>query len=273
MKSFMLFARKGNKVSFLLMVVFLLMRGWGYAQNGPPQLFARLTLLKATPGKEKEFENFVQGTIKPLQDLRRQSGEMAFWIFFKVHFTGQADAYNYVGVGYYPTWAHTEQEPLSELLSQSNPNADIIAFTTKQRELRTVVGESVFYQLEAVEPNPPVPSKYVRVDYMKVKPEKETEYLDIERKDWMPLHQRMMSEGQSSGWGLWQVVFPYGTGSPYNFATSSRYTTYDQVLQVDYDAMFKKVSPSKNVNDVFNRTTQSRELVKSELWEVLAMSN
>jgi hypothetical protein len=262
-----------NWFSLLLIALSLSIPGKDYAQSAPPRLFARLTLLKAAQGREKEFETFVKEQVKPLQDVRRQSGEMAFWIFFKVHFAGEADEYSYVGVGYYPGWPQTDQEPLGELLAQSNPNADVKDFTSKQSELRSVVRESIFYQLEAIEPNPPVASKYVRVDYMKVPPGKEAEYLNLERKEWMPVHQQMLSEGVSSGWGLWQIIFPYGTSSPYNFATSTRYTTYDQVLQGDFEAMFKKVNPSKNLNEVFSRTAQSRELVKSELWEVLAMSN
>ena len=253
--------------------VLLLLPSASFAQSEAPRLYARLTMLKATEGKEREFENFVRESIKPLQDLRRQSGELVLWIFFKVHFAGQADAYNYVGVGYYPTWAKTDQEPLVDLLRQSNPNADVEGFTRRQSELRSVVGESIFSQLEAIEPNPPVPSRYVRIDYMKSKPGKQMDYLKIERNDWMPLHQRLITEAQSSGWGLWQVVFPGGSASRYDYVTSNRYTTYDQVLGADYEAMFKKLTPAKNVNDIFNRTTQSRDLVKSELWEVVEILN
>lgn len=269
----MFLLKKGGKVSFLLILIFLGIQAMGVAQSEQPRLFAKLTLLKATEGKEKDFEAFVRESVKPLQVIRRQNGEMAFWIFFKVHFTGQADAYNYVGVGYYPTWANTEHEPLAELLKQSNPKADVAGFMRKQRELRTVVSESIFAQLNAVEPSAPVPARYVRIDYMKTKPGKQADYLDVERKDWIPLHQHLVSQGQSAGWGLWQVVFPAGTSSPYDYATSSRYGTYDQVLVADYEAIFRTINPSADVADIFNRTTQSRDLVKSELWEVLEIIN
>lgn len=129
----------------------------------------------------------------------------------------------------------------------------------------------MLYQIEAVEPSPPVPSKYVRLDFMKIKPGKVAEYLRVEREDWIPFHQTLVNEGKSSGWGLWQLVFPGGTDSSYDHITSSRYTTYDQVLATDYAGTFKKVSPGKNVNDIFNRATNSRDLVRTELWEVVDM--
>ncbi|HEU5148687.1 MAG TPA: hypothetical protein VFT90_18295 [Chryseosolibacter sp.] len=273
MKRFIYFLKEGYKVSLLLFCCAALMiQTMTFAQS-PPGLYARVTMLKAAEGKEKEFENFVKQRVKPLQVIRQQSGEMAFWIFFRVHFAGQADDYNYVGVGYYPSWANTEQETLGELLKQSDGDADVAEFTRLQRELRTVVRESIFYQLEAVEPNPPVPARYVMIGYMKAKPGKQSDYLNIERNEWIPVHQRLLTEGQSAGWGLWQVVFPGGTGSTYDYVTSNRYSTYDQVLQVNYEAMFKKVRPGANVTDILNRTTASRDLVRSELWEVVEMVN
>lgn len=239
----------------------------------PPRLFARVTMLKAKEGKEKDFENFVRDRIKPLQALRRQQGKIALWIFFKVHFAGQGDDYNYVGVTYAPAWASMETEPWASLLKEMDADADVGAFLASQRELRTMVREHVLYQLEALEPNPPVPSRYVRLDYMKTRPGKTSDYLKLEREDWMPFHQTLINDGQCSGWGLWQVVFPGGTGLPYDYVTSNRYSTYAQVLATDYEKTFKKATPAKNVNDVFNRTTQSRDIVKSELWEVVEILN
>lgn len=61
--------------------------------------------------------------------------------FFKVHFAGQGDDYDYVGVSYAPAWANMETEAW------------------------------------ALQPNPPVPSKYVRLDYMKTRAGKTSDYL------------------------------------------------------------------------------------------------
>ena len=44
-------------------------------------------------------------------------------------------------------------------------------------------------------------------------------------------------------------------------------------MATDYEKTFKKASPSKNTNDIFNRTTSSRDLIRSELWEVVNMLN
>jgi hypothetical protein len=227
-------------------------------------------MLKVPGGKDQEFRKFMSETIKPVHVLRRQKGEIVLWILFKVHFTGTNDEYNYVVVHYYPTWAKTEAPLLlPDLLREVNPKADPVAIGTKARELSTLVRKHLLYRSHAVEPQTPVPSKYVRLDYMKVKPGKNAEYVRAETEDWMPFHQTLVNGGQSTGWGLWQLLFPGGTDSSYDYVTSNRYSTYEQVLATDYEKTFKTASPSKDINKIFERTTQTRDLVKSELWEVV----
>jgi hypothetical protein len=264
---------KRNQVSFLLAFLFFSTVAVALAQAQSPGLFARLTMLKVPEAKQPEFETFARENIKPLQNMRRQKGEIVLWILFKVHFAGDADPYNYVGVEYSPAWEGTERKPFAALFKELHPNGDAGAFLATQRELRTIVNEQIFYQLDAVESNPPVPTRYVRLDYMKSKPGKTDDYLRIEREDWMPFHQTLVKDGQLSGWGLWQVVFPGGTGLPYDFVTSNRYSTYAQVLATDYENTLKKTNPSKKPDEIFNRTTQSRDIVRTELWEVMEILN
>ena len=70
---------------------------------------------------------------------------------------------------------------------------------------------------------------------------------------------------------MWQLVLPGGSAAPYDYVTSTRYSTYSQVAGTDYEKTFKKVSPSKNINDIFQRAEQTRDLVRTELWEVVTM--
>lgn len=264
------FLKKRNQVSFLLTLMFFVATSLSKAQ-GPPPLYSRISMFKATPGKEQEYLQYINQTMKPALLRLRQNGAIVQWIFFKVHFTGAADEYNYVGVTYSTSWEDTYQFSLSALLKEIDPEVDAAAIEAKLREYRTLVREHIVYRLEAIEPNPPVPSKFVRLDFMKVKPGKTADYLRAERDDWMPFHQTLVNDGASTGWGLWQGVFPGGTSAPYDYITSNRYSTYAHVMATDYEKTFKKASPAKNIGDIVNRTTQSRDLVKSELWEVVNM--
>ena len=264
---------KRNQVSFLITVLLTFNTFLLAAQETAPPIFARISMFKATPGKEAEYLKYIDGTIKPALARLRDNGKIVQWILFKVHFAGGMDEYNYVGVVYSVGWDNTQPFSLPALLKEIDPNVDPVAIDSKLREYRTLVREHLVYRVEAIEPNPPVPSRYVRLDYMKVKPGMNDAYLKAERDDWMPFHKTLVNDGQSTGWGLWQLVFPGGTEAPYHFVTSNRYANYADVMAADYEKSFKKASPAKNMNDIINRTTSSRDLVRSELWEVVNMLN
>lgn len=273
MKSLLYFILKRSQVSFLTMLLVTFCSYFTAAQS-PTPVFARLTMQKVPAGKEQEYVKFMKETMKPMHTLRRTKGKIIHWILFKVHFTGDNDAYNYVGVSYYTSWANTEaNEVLADLYKEVNPKADPAAIAAQLQGLRTVVSQALIYRTEAVEPPTPLPFKFVRLDYMKVKPGMNASYLKIEREDWMPFHKTLLESGQATAWGLWRQLFPSGSDFPFDYITSSRYGTYAQVMETDYEKTFKKASPSKDLNAIFDRTTKSRDLVKSELWEVVEMLN
>jgi len=262
---------KRNQVSFLVVLVILYGSISVHAQDAAPQIYARVSMFKCPDGKQLDYEKYVKETMKPGLVRMREKGQIFQWIFYKVHFTGANDEYNYVGVTYSIGWPNTEEVSVPSTLKEIDPKVDPAAVGDKLRQLRTLVRQLIVYRTEAVEAGPSVTTKFIRLGFMKVKPGKNADYLKAEKEDWMPLHRSLVNGGQSSGWALWQVVFPGGTDSPYDYVTSSRYSAYSQIPVADYENIFKKVSPSKNVSDIFNRTTESRDLVKSELWEVIDM--
>lgn len=273
MKNLSYFLSKRNQVSFLLIVVFVFAAKLTAAQS-PPEVYARVVMLKVTAGKNAEFERFMKETMKPIHVLRREKGKIFLWILFRVHFVGAADEYNYVEVHYYPSWENTEMNlSFQALVREAHPETDPASITAKLLELRSVARSHLVYRADAIEPTPPAPSKYIRLDYMKVKPGKTQAYLKVERDDWMPFHKTLVNNGQSTGWALWRRVFPGGSDAEYDYVTSNRYANYADVMATDYEKTFKTASPSKNINDIFDRTTSSRDLVKSELWEVVDMLN
>ena len=273
MKNLSYFLLKRNQVSFLLIAAFVFAAILSAAQS-PPEVYASIVMHKVYPGKHAEFQTFMKETIKPIHVLRREKGKIFLWILFRVHFAGGADEYNYVQVSYYSSWANTEPTLLFPALAREvHPETDPETISAKFRELTSVQRIHLVNRVDAVEPTPPVPSKWVRLDYMKVKPGKTSDYLKAEREDWKAFHQTLVNDGQSTGWALWQRVFPGGANAEYDYVTSNRYASYADIMATDYEKTFKKASPSKNINDIFNRTTSSRDLVRSELWEVVDMLN
>jgi len=261
--------QKRNWIPFLLSLCFLAITITSSAQTNQP-VYIRVVLQKVAPGHAQEFEKLMKENIKPAHQLRKQSGKITSWRFFKVHFAGSQDDYNYVGVSYYDSWAKTEgNDNWPELIKAANPEADVAAITSRIHSLRTVTQETLFNRVDFVSPKNPVPFKYILVNFMKVKEGMFPAYLKAEQEDWKPVHQALVDGGSRVGWNLWELVLPGGTNSTYDYVTANIYSTYDKLNGESYEEAFKKVHPGKDIQAVFDQTSKTLDAVRAELWELI----
>jgi hypothetical protein len=234
------------------------------------EVFARVILQKVEPGKEAEYEKMVKETMKPVHQLRKQSGKIIGWYFYKVHFTGTDDAYNYVSVYYYDAFEKSEaNEKWADLIKQSSPKSDPEAYRMKLNATHKVVSETLYFRSASVTPKTAAPVKFIQIDFMKLKPGMYEAYMKVEKEDWKPVHQALADDGKSAGWRLWQRIFPGGADSPNDFATSTLYSSYKQLSEVNYGEAFKKVYPETDIQPFGERTDKARNLVRTELWEMI----
>jgi hypothetical protein len=112
-------------------------------------------------------------------------------------------------------------------------------------------------------------TKYIQVDFMKVKPGNEGAYLDVEKNIWKPVHQEFIKAGTRAGWSLWSSVFPSGSGADYQYVTANFFSDFSKIGAADYTDAFKKAHAGKDVDELNVKTGNSRDLVRSELWEVI----
>lgn len=116
---------------------------------------------------------------------------------------------------------------------------------------------------EAEDAPPPV---FAQIDYMKVPPGQVGEYLSIEREIWKPLHQERASDGAILGWYLYGVRYPMGTSHDYQYVTVTLYDNLDDVENPQFGTYMERAHPNMDVSVAFERTTDARDLVRSELW-------
>jgi hypothetical protein len=263
------FSLKENKV-FLLALAFciFLIADLLQAQNPTPPVFATVVLMKSAPGKELDLEKFMQETMKPVHQLRLKKGKIIGWYFFKVHLTGANDEYNYVSVHYANSWANTAPDDYPALLKEVNPKADPVQVSAKARELRTIVRQAIYYREENVT-SPTQTPKFLVMDFMKAKPGMTNEYIRLEKEEWKKFHQYNVDKGKLAGWGFWSLVVPGGTSATHNFVTSNRYSTYAQAGEINYPETFKAVFPEVDPQAAFDKADLTRDLVKSEVWELI----
>ncbi|HUF10632.1 MAG TPA: hypothetical protein VMO47_15030 [Rhodothermales bacterium] len=93
-----------------------------------------------------------------------------------------------------------------------------------------------------------------------------SDYVDVERDLWLPMHQEMVNQGQKAGWALYQVRF--GFRDECDHYTVNRYIGADAVAGafMDLPAIFAKVHPDADMDEAVERTLASREMVWSQLF-------
>ena len=115
------------------------------------------------------------------------------------------------------------------------------------------------------------PATYVQVDYMKVAPGNEAEYMDVERSIWKPIHEARQRAGNLVSWSLYMIRYPSGTNTEYNFVTVNAYSDFNHTENSFSDSIVRQAHPDASEadrNKMMNRTDLSRDLVRSEMWTV-----
>ncbi len=260
----------------------LVLSGAGPAAQSPPNTapaqmsqaaFARVTYHRVAPGSEAEFERFMREAWRPIFQTQRQAGRVANWILYRVHLTGANDEYNYASVSYHDTWAKTEAAASwSAVVRESNPiSAKVMIDRT--RELGPIVRQALYGRVDYVAGPTPQPFKYAVLDFMKVKDGMADDYLKVEREDWKPLHQVLTKEGNRVGWVLWDYMVPGGTGSPFDFVTTMLFNDYASIKAANDAEAYKRAHPNGDLAASVARTRKSRDVVRTEIWEVVDALN
>jgi len=110
---------------------------------------------------------------------------------------------------------------------------------------------------------------YLKIDYFKATPGAQAEYLEVELDLWMPLHEERYNWGIIQSWNFYQVM----AGEPditYDFIAVNVFEDFDMIDYFDLEDIISMVYPDKEVRDVMEQTHQSREVIRTEIWEVNA---
>jgi len=118
---------------------------------------------------------------------------------------------------------------------------------------------------------------YVMVNYMKVDPAKEAEYVEMETDTWKPIHQKRVSDGKLLSWSLYSVRFPRGDNMEYGYLTVEIYKNIGDAEgnygNDDFKALLKTVHPDRSPDGILKEALSKRSLVRSELLRLIDRTN
>jgi hypothetical protein len=255
-------------ISMVLAFVLACLPKFGNAQN-EPTVFAIIDLMKVKPGSEGKYLDLEKNVWKPLHQERINQGKITGWILYKVRYTGSTDLYNYVTATFFDNPANLEDPWAGIDPKKILSGIDVDKAYDETLQSRDLVRSNLIVkQDEAVAERGPS-AKYIEIDFMKVKPGNEGLYLDVEKNIWKPVHKEFIKAGTRVGWSLWSEVYPSGSESEYQFITANFFSDFSKINAADYADAFKKAHPGKDINELSEKTSNSRDLVRSELWEII----
>lgn len=255
-------------IPLVLAFVLACLPGVGNAQNETP-LFAIIDCMKVKPADEVKYLDLEKNVWKPMHQERVKQGKITGWILYRVLYTGTNDPYNYVTATFFDNQANLE-DPWSgvdpkKILS----GVDVDKAYDETLKSRDLVRSNLIMRQDEEVPVGGSVAKYIEVDYMKVKPGNEGLYIDVEKNIWKPVHREFIKAGTRVGWSLWGQVFPSGSASDYQYVTANLFSDFAKIGAADYNDAFKKAHPGEDIDALSEKTAKSRDLVRSELWEVL----
>lgn len=111
---------------------------------------------------------------------------------------------------------------------------------------------------------------YGNIDFNKVAPANENDYLTLEGKVWKPIQQQHINQGGLKGWFVFRVWFA-GTGSEYNYAVMELYDNFAGMTFPYSDDIVSKVHPGMNQVEMMDKTLKARDIVRAQSVERIAM--
>ncbi|NNF32728.1 MAG: hypothetical protein HKN68_01380 [Saprospiraceae bacterium] len=105
------------------------------------------------------------------------------------------------------------------------------------------------------------------VQYLKVHPSMENEYLQLETEVWKKMQTARIEAGVLDAWSLYRVISPAGTKTEYNFVTILEYKTAEKLsghfesYGVDYTSLLTAEEIAFAL-----KTPEIRDLVYEEVW-------
>lgn len=227
-------------------------------------------LMKVKPGDEGKYIDLEQNIWKPIHQERINQGIIVGWMLYQVMYSGSGDSYNYATVNVYADPAKLETSYEGIDFEKIHSGKDINEVIKATLDSRTIVKEQLMSRVNYAYPGggeSPAPHKYIVVNYMKDLPG--GNFVQIENEIAKPTAAELIKSGDWAGWSLWSNVFPSGSGMESNFVTVDYYPDFMKLTSANYMVAFEKAHPDKEWSEFMDKITNSRDMVRTELWRVI----
>ncbi len=238
------------------------------AQNNEG-LYMKIDYLEINLQELPSFQSDVESVLKPISEARIEAGSMENWYLYKVLYPGsQNSEHNFIVVTICSELCNNENldEHLEEY-SDADNTADLLS---DYKSVMTPEFSELWKINNSIERDEDYgPAKFLMLDYMSVSPGSEYTYQMMEDDHAKPIHQFRIENGNMEGWELFQLILPRGEEYGYNFSTGNYYNDLKDVEFHFNEEVLKQSRPDVDVANFFQNVENVRDLVRSEVWELV----
>lgn len=146
-------------------------------------------------------------------------------------------------------------------------------YMKKAASLRKRTGQSLRQRVASTSGDTPtaiVEGDIIRTDLMKIMPDRTSDYYNMERNDWQPLHAERVKAGTMKSWSLWGFRAPGGASSPYDAMTSAIFKDLESAMgNANYNAHYLKLHPGGSMAGMADRARTVRTIQRVDYWRVV----
>jgi hypothetical protein len=260
------------KIRSLSLLILLFLQAALFSQSFAQDnqgLYMKIDYLEIDLQELSAFQNDVESVLKPVNEARIEAGSMENWYLYRVLYPGSQNTdHNFVAVSICSELCNNESlsDHLDEFSEDDNSAemlSDYYAIMTPNFSELWKINNSIEHEVDNG------PAKFLMLDYMNVSAGSEYTYQMMEDENAKPIHQFRIENGDMEGWELFQLILPRGQEYGYNFSTGNYYNDLRDVEFHFNEEVLRQSRPDADVAAFFQNVENVRDLVRSEVWELV----
>lgn len=247
-----------------------------YAQ-GTSEQFIRVDYIQVDPGDKQQFLTVEVDILKDLYQHLQEEEEILDWRLYELAFPGGTRSdYSFMAITKAESLGALEEPAAgrisNERLANTQGNSSTDSAAQRTNWVQQVTHSELWSIANSSFPGDYSPSEsiYFSMDYMDVGEGSNYDYLMLEDDVAKPIHEERMEEGVMDGWEVFSLVTPGGTEYGYNYATGNYYDSLDNIQYGFTDDVIINAHPGTDIPELFDMIYRTRDLVRTELWKLVA---
>ncbi len=260
----------------LFVVVILLGISFSGFSQVNPKAYLKIEQMKVEPENWRKYIDVEQEIWRKVHEKRMEAGLIEGWYLYSIAFPGGSlHDYNFATVTRINKFENLVGSYPTKVFTEALPGMSMVDIENRTYASRTLMNRNILALIDEISDieNPTEPSKYSVVNYMSVKPENIDRYIKLERETWKPIHEELIQTGIMHSWSLYSVYLPSGSKHKINFITIDEFKSFSDLENPYSHEVLKKVYKRKKLRAIEKELRRFREVVHTEVWELVDYVN